>query len=377
MNITCVIHSMCGGGAERVMTHLAGGLARRGHRVTLTTMDPSIPDFYPVPEGVARTSPEGGAGTCRWYQLHRQITRLRALRRRVSGQHPDVVISFMDATNILLLAAFRSGKPPVIACEHINPLYYRIGPHWELLRRLLYPSAARVVMLTEDTLAWARSLTPAWNAVAIANPVLAPVFSDNSARPAYLGAQKNLMAMGRLHPQKGFDILLSAFAGIAGKFPHWQLTILGEGPERGRLEALRDRLGLTGRVSLPGASTAPCDILKHADLFVMPSRFEGFGMALAEAMACGLPAVSFDCPSGPGVILRHGVDGLLVAPEDERGLAAALEELMSDEEKRKSMAARAAEVVGRFSVEKYLDVWEKLLGETAGTGNSGLPGRAG
>lgn len=365
MNVTCVLDSLGGGGAERVMTHLAGGLARRGHRVTLTTIDSSVPDFYAVPEGVDRSAVAGTDGKCRWFQLGRQLRRLRALRRLISGQKPDIIISFVDITNILTLAAFRSTETPVIVCEQINPLYYHISPHWAILRRLLYPSAAKVVMLTEDTLKWARSFTPAGKAVAIPSPVPAPAFSENPAKPDFFGERRNLIAIGRLTRQKGFDILLSAFAGIAAGFPEWQLTIMGEGPERTRLETLRDGLGLSGRVTMPGTRPAPHDILKRADLFVMSSRFEGFGMALAEALACGVPAISFDCPSGPGLIIRHGVDGLLVPPGDEQGLAEAMSQLMSDDARREKMAARAPEVTQRLSLEKYLDAWETIMTESA------------
>lgn len=368
MKLTCVLDSMAGGGAERVMTHLAGGLARRGHRVAITTLDPSAPDFYPAPAGVSRSAVDGVRGGCRWYQLKCQRDRVLGLRRRITEQAPDAVIAFVDVTNILTLAACRGSGIPVVACEHINPLRYRLPLHWAILRKLLYPSAACVVMLTEDTLDWARNTAGARAAVAIPDPVPVPVFSADSRRPGILGKGKNLLAMGRLIEQKGFDILLPAFAGIAGRFPDWQLTILGEGPERGRLEGLRDELGLAGRAVLPGARPDAYDVLKHSDLFVLSSRFEGFGMALAEALSCGVPAVSFDCPSGPALILRHGVDGLLVPPGDGKALALALAELMSDEEKRKTFAEKAPEVAERFGVEAYLDRWEELL--------AGLQGRA-
>ena len=367
MKISCVLDSLGGGGAERVMIILAGGLADRGHDMTITTIDAAIPDFYAIDPRVKRVRVPLAPGVCRWFDIARQIRRVRALQSCVREQKPDLIISFVDTTNILALLAFPSGTPPVISCEHINPVYHPIGAHWRILRRLLYPRAARVVMLTEDTLAWARSLTPAWNVVAIANPVSAPVFSGNPARPDYFGKQKNILAMGRLAPQKGFDILMAAFAGIAKTFPEWRLTILGEGAERGRLEALRNTLGLTDRVSLPGTCRAAYDVLKHADLFVMSSRYEGFPMALAEALACGVPAVSFDCPSGPRFIIRHGVDGLLVPPENERKLSEALAELMADGEKRKGLADRAPEVIRRFSVEKYLDAWAKLVLDTTGS----------
>lgn len=361
MNITCVVNSLGGGGAERAMLHLSGGLARRGHRVTLLTLDGSVPDFYAVPPGVSRSVLAGASGSCRWFQVWRQANRLLTLRRTIASRQPAAVISFVDVTNVLTLAACWGMPVPVIVCEQINPRHYSLSPHWDLFRRRLYRTAANIVMLTPDTLDWARSIAPAVTSVAIPSPMPLPVFSEKAPRPDFFGKGKNLIAMGRLTPQKGFDILLPAFASIAGENPDWQLTILGEGPERAKLEALRHALGLDDRVALPGTRPEPYDVLKQADLFVMSSRFEGFGMALAEALACGLPAVSFDCPSGPSLIIRDGIDGVLVPAGDAAGLAGALAGLMSDESRRKAMASRSLEVTDRLSVDKYLDEWEKLL----------------
>lgn len=365
MKITCLIDALNLGGAQRAALLLSEGLVSRGHSVTLTTFDPAIPDFYVLKPGIDRARLPIETGICRWFDLKSQIRRFRALKSCVSSQAPDLIISFIDTANILTLAAFPSGIPPVIVCEQINPLYWRIGPHWRLLRRALYPLAEKVVMLTEDTALWAGSLRPRWAAVHIPNPVVPPVFSDGASRPDFFGPSFNLVALGRLHRQKGFDMLISAFAGIAGRFPQWRLTIIGEGPERGRLEKMVRETRMEGRVALPGVAEKPFDALKFADLFVMSSRYEGFGMVLAEAMACGLPAVSFDCPSGPGAMIRHGVDGLLVPPGDVRGLGRALEDLMSDDDGRRRMAERAAEIVRRFSFEKYLDDWEAIIKASA------------
>jgi glycosyltransferase involved in cell wall biosynthesis len=367
MKITCLIAALDTGGAQKVIAQLAGGLARHGHEVTLMTYTPSIPDFYATPTGVKRVTLPLEPGPHRWFNPLRQIRRLLTLRSGLRSESPDVIISFIDTTNILSLVISPSGTPPVIACERVNPEYNGIGPHWRLLRRILYPRAAKVVMQTEDTRRWALSLWPRWDAVAIPNPVLPPVFIEAAPRPAFLSKPLNLMAMGRLDRQKGFDILLSAFAGLAAKFPEWQLIILGEGPARAALEKMVRDLGLEGRVLLQGAVDKPSEVLKYADLFVLSSRYEGFPNALTEAMACGVPAVSFDCPSGPSEIIRNGIDGLLVPAENRKGLASALDTLMSDGDRRARMGQRASEVIQRFDMEKYLDTWEGLIRNAAGS----------
>jgi glycosyltransferase involved in cell wall biosynthesis len=144
--------------------------------------------------------------------------------------------------------------------------------------------------------------------------------------------------MGRLHPQKGFDLLLEAFSRIKDQYPDWSLTILGDGPLREQIESLRDELGLKGRVHLPGAVKNPHQVLKQAELFVLSSRREGFSLALLDAMSYGLPVVAFDCRSGPREIIRDGVDGVLVPPEDVGAMAEALGRLMSDESERNRLA---------------------------------------
>jgi GalNAc-alpha-(1->4)-GalNAc-alpha-(1->3)-diNAcBac-PP-undecaprenol alpha-1,4-N-acetyl-D-galactosaminyltransferase len=199
----------------------------------------------------------------------------------------------------------------------------------------------------------------------IPNPVLAPDSARAGHAPPRRAEGGTITAMGRLAYEKGFDLLLYAFASVAARHPAWRLQIFGEGPLLSELEALARHLGLSERVSLPGFEKRPTEALRQSDLFVLPSRSEGFGNALSEAMACGLPVVSFDCPSGPRYIIRDGVDGVLVPPKDVPALAAALDRLMRDGAERARLAANAPDVLERFGVEKVMGMWERLVTSAA------------
>jgi glycosyltransferase involved in cell wall biosynthesis len=171
-----------------------------------------------------------------------------------------------------------------------------------------------------------------------------------------------LLGVGRLTEQKGFDLLISTFARLAARHPDWDLIILGEGPSRPQLEDLVRSHNLSERIFLPGQAGNIAEWYRAAEIYAMSSRFEGFPNTLAEALAHGLPAVSFDCDTGPRDIIRHQVDGLLVPAGDEDALAAALSRLMNNAALRQQFAMRAVEARERFSMERIAGMWEEVFG---------------
>ena len=267
------------------------------------------------------------------------------------------VVSFTDKMNVLTLLASWSAPWQVVIAERNDPRHQSLGPVWEWLRRRTYPRCQAWVVQTEAVARFARVLAGQRPVVVIPNAVAPPA----AAIPPPEQRPTRIVGIGRLSPEKGFDVLVRAFARIAPWYPDWTLQILGTGPQRGELEDLADSLGVRDNVRLAGWVDQPESALLESGVFVLPSRYEGFPNALLEAMACGLPCIASACDSGPAEIIRDGVDGLLVPPENVDALADALRQLVSDEAKRARLGRRAVEVTSRFSREAFFARWEEVL----------------
>ncbi|WP_309730550.1 glycosyltransferase family 4 protein [Chamaesiphon sp. OTE_75_metabat_556] len=359
MKVTLVIYGLSGGGAERVMSIVANYWVELGWDVTLMMLvAPTKPSFYKLdprikvkPLNIAKnsTSPTDAIGNV-WQ-------RVKILRWEIVADRPDVVISFMSAVNVYAILACWGLNIPTIVSEHIYPGAATENKIWQFIMKVTYRYADLVTVLTQNALPFYPA-AQGYQSMVMPNPVTTPPPAASDGR---LVKVPSLIAIGRLHPQKGFDLLLQAFDRIQAKYPDWQIVILGEGPMRAELEALRSQLNLTDRVHLPGLVTNVPEYLHQADLFVMPSRFEGFPMALCEAMACGLPVLAADCLSGPRDIIEDGVNGVLVATEDVDALAAGLDALMSDPAKRQQLAQAAPEILDRFGVDRVMAIWAEAI----------------
>jgi glycosyltransferase involved in cell wall biosynthesis len=359
--LTLVIASLGRGGAERTMSLLAGAWVEQGREVTLITLAREDVPAYPLHPGVELRQLQLRGAPPRNFidSVRRNLRIVAALRRAIRESSPDLVLSFLDISNILTLLATRRLPFPVVVSERIHPAFYRIGRVWEMLRRVIYPRADALVCMAAPPLRWFQRKIKVKGYV-IPNPI-EPLPAFTPERSEKEKAFRWIVGMGRLDQQKGFDLLLRAFAEVAANHPQWRLKILGDGPLKEQLAAQALALGLSDRVEFAGALSDPFSVLRVADLFVFSSRYEGFGNALCEAMACGLASISFDCPSGPADIIRHDVDGLLVSPENVPELAAAMARLMGDPQERSRLASRAPEVVSRFSLERILGLWDEVF----------------
>jgi glycosyltransferase involved in cell wall biosynthesis len=279
-----------------------------------------------------------------------------ALFRRLRGMSGGVLVTTRPAFN--LLAARLTGDDVVtIGQEHMNFLSHR--PRLAADIRSRYGDLDVLTVLTEADLA-------DYSAALRAAPVRV-VRIPNAVPPLDGGAAsldgRIVLAAGRLETQKGFDLLIQAWQRVAAAHPDWQLRIYGAGRRRDELRELILELGLYDSVFLMGRTRRLGEAMAAASLFVLSSRFEGFGMVVVEAMSKGLPVVGFDCPRGPGEIIRHGHDGVVVPNGDVDGLAAGMLELIEDPERRRRYGTAAVENARSYDVSAIAKRWEDLLRE--------------
>jgi glycosyltransferase involved in cell wall biosynthesis len=356
-------HAWGVGGTIRTTFNLASWLARR-HRVSIVSMRRARAEpFLEFPGGV-EVSALGGRGAGMLARLpsvlvhpydyaypRASLATDVALLRWLRGLGPGaVVVGTRPAFN---LALARLAPPGVvtIGVENMNFHSHR-PPLARDIRRWYGRLDALVVLTADDERDYAG--------------VASRVRRIPNALPELGGGVSSLdspvvVAAGRLNGQKGFDLLIRAWASVVSEQPSWKLRIYGSGPLRAELEGLIDSLGLGSSVSLMGATRDMGGALASGSVFALSSRFEGFGMVLVEAMSKGLPVVSFDCPRGPAEIVSDGVDGVLVPAEDVAGLAAGLVSLMESPERRRAFGEAALLKSRRYSLSTVGEQWDELL----------------
>ena len=360
MRIALLISGLGPGGAERVISLLAGALVDRGHDVWLITLAASGSDFYVVDSRVRRlglglqADSEGIVEA-----LLANAKRLRALRRAVSTIEPQVVLSFVTRMNVLAILACTGLPTRVLVSERVDPASHREQRLWAWLRALVYQRADAVVVQTESVARWFRKRL--WQPAAvyvIPNPVVA---AGKSAQAPLQVAKPFMLAAGRLDHQKGFDVLIRAFALAMPDCGQLRLVIVGEGPTAQALRDLVAELHVDARVLFPGQVKELQALMQQAQGFILSSRYEGFPNVLLEALANGLPVVATDCPSSPREILRDGEYGLLVPCEDPVALAAAVRRLATDADLRSRLSALAPLAIAPYALSRVVGEWEALF----------------
>lgn len=356
LHVVLVTSSLGGGGAERVLATMANHWAGLGWEVTVLTLRADeATTAYPLHERVRvgrlnlirERNPVLDAG---------HLGRLLALRRALRAAAPDLVISFLDKLNVAVLLAVVGTGIRVIATEHLVPWRQPMGAVWETLRRLVYRRAARIVSPTAGIRDYLVRSVPGRHTILGYPAQLLP----GAALPVTDRAPL-IFAAGRLAPEKGFDVLIAAFARVHAQHPAWRLEIAGEGPLRSALAAQISASGLGGSVELRGHLPTVRERMRDAAIFVLSSRNEAYPMVVCEAMAAGAAVVATDCPTGPREMLRAGVDGLLVPPDDVPALAEALLGLIANAALREKLAAAAHVGARRFGIETVMPQWDGLV----------------
>lgn len=355
--------SLAGGGAERATIDIAAGLARRGLAVDMVLARAEGPFIDLFPEGVRRVDLGGKVGAS-----------LPGLLRYLRWARPGALVSCLFHANAAALAARALlGGKVAVAVRQANDFAaeyaasgFRDRAGMRLERRLLRFADAVVANSQAMAETLARDLPRIARRVRfIRNPAVGPDIARLAAAPADHpwfdgGGPPVVLSVGRLVPQKGHRTLLRAFAKLR-ESRSARLAVLGEGPERPALEALARELGIAGDVVLPGFRINPFAWMARASVFALSSSFEGCPNALVQAMACGAPVVSADCPTGPGEILEGGKWGRLVPVGDPAALAAAIRDTLDAPAPPELLKARA----GAWSAEASVDRYAQLLAELA------------
>jgi glycosyltransferase involved in cell wall biosynthesis len=353
-----VIADLGAGGAQAALVRAADALTKRGRRVAVVTLSGAGGDFHRLPGGVARIALDAvGESSNPLAGLIRNAGRVLALRGALRRSGARAALAFVTQTNILTILAGLGLGMRIVVSERNDPRKQAPPGVWRRLRDLLYPRAAAITANSQGAVAALAEAFPGIAPVLLPNPPPAPApVPAGTRRPEFI------FNVGRLHRQKGQDVLLDAFAAFARHLPEVRLVVAGEGGERAALEARALALGIADRVELRGAVADVGALFAQGPVFALPSRHEGTPNALLEAMAHGLACVASDCSPGVAASLRDGADGLLVPPEDANALAAVLRRLFDDPDLRARLAAGAHAQARARAQDGAIEIWERVLG---------------
>lgn len=373
MKIIYCTHSTCNpGGMERVLLNKVTYLSQLpGWEVAVVTTDQhQRPPFYPFPEKVRMTdlginySEDNGKGA--WKKITGYLRKRKEHKRKLTAlllkEKPDIVVSLYPSESSFI-PDIKDGSKKVLElhyCKFFRLQYGRRGLlGWiDKLRTRQDEQIVRrfdkfVVLTNEDRGYWGN--LPNIEVIPNAAMHVSDAYSDVM--------NKRVIAVGRLDYQKGFDRLIQAWELVqyTGKFTDWKLDIFGQGEWREMLQQMIDKAELQNTVCLNRPTKQIGEEYVKSDMLVMSSNYEGFPMVMIEAMACGLPVVSFDYKCGPKDIIQTGINGLLVPNGDIQALADAMMKVMEDEAYRKMLSLNARKVVDTYSEQAVMSQWIRLF----------------
>lgn len=350
------IGSLNKGGAERVFVNLAEYFQNKGYQIVMVTQYQKENE-YVLAEGIRRVisdiPPEETTGS-RAVNFYRRMSRLHRIWKK---ERPDLVLSCVGKNNFMAVVTtmFTKTKPVVSVVGEAKEEY----PNrlMKALANLLFPFASGVILQTE------RSKSFFSQRVSRTSVILPNSLNPLFIRERFRGErEKRIVSVGRLDANKNHEMMIRAFAGLAGRYPEYTLTIYGEGELREHLQKLIASLGLEEKVFLPGVVPDVAERIEKAALFLLVSYSEGVSNALIEALALGLPVIATDVPSGgTQELIRHGENGLIIPPGDEEALKAAMERLLSDGEYAERLGEQAHKIQERLAPERVNRQWQEYF----------------
>lgn len=362
MKLLFILPSLGNGGAEMHALRLANQLSKQGHQIAIAVfrkggsyerkLDPSV-ELIGLSNGIRSSTLA-------------MLASLKPLTRLLKTGDFDCALSYVANANAAHAWAHRrSGKRvPMVAC--VQNHFASESKNASLLERLtVFPTALRgilasrfIIFLSEGVQQGLQELAkkPLPQSCVINNIGYDSDVAQRAAAdsPSLQADCFNLIACGRLHPQKDYPTLLQAIALIPDD-ARIHLSILGKGPLEAELKALAETLNISHRVTFLGFQDNPYAFVAQADLFVLSSQWEGFGNVIVEAMACGTPVLSTDCPHGPAEILDHGRCGVLVPCQNPQAMKDAILDLANSPEKRTAFSQSALQRIENYSPEKIAD----------------------
>lgn len=381
-NILYLIPSLTNsGGMERVLTDKVNYLIKSGsYDITILTTDMESGEkpFYELDANIKVINLEIFFDTVFYLPLLKKIKKSKGLlemyEKKLSNyileNKIDICISmgakeleFFSKLDVPVIKFFESHFNPTVRSSFIsdhkgNSLFWNlIGKYRDWQYKQQTKDLDQVIVLTKSAKAeWEKTHS---NISLINNPTPFTIISDKNNDEQYNRA----LAIGRLEDQKGFDLLIECWIQVYAKYPNWKLDIFGEGSKKEMLQKMINENNLRHVISLKGITRNVQQELLTSDFYIMSSRYEGLPMVLLESIACGLPIVSFNCPTGPAELIENNDCGLLVLNGDIRDLSEKIIHMIENPGLRKEMSIVARDKVKKYSIGVIMSQWENLFAE--------------
>ena len=353
-----LIPRMGNGGAERVMATIANNLCTENEVQIVTMTDAE--SFYALDErvkitGLGQNVNRKNKLTLMWSMAVGGIKTFFALKRKIKEDKPDVVLSFLQSANMMaILLKMFGGKFRLVVSERCDPSERGFGDRF--FEKHFYRKADVTVCQSKKVMEFFKEKDRAKMTV-IPNPIAA------SAIPARFEGERRhtVVGVGRLSEQKNFEMLIHAFAALPERFSDYTLEIYGGGPLEEKLQGLIEELGLSERAKLMGVKKNVMHYIADVALYVMSSNYEGFPNALAEAMATGLPVISTNFSTGVAGDIVKAENGIVISVGDREALIAAMEKMLSEQEKWEQMSLENRKLLDTLSESNVMEMWVQAL----------------